>query len=145
MIRLTKLRQKPRHFHAFTGVSIAEFDQLLAEVTPAYEAATTALQQRPDRIRQPGAGRRGALDLPHRLLMGLIYLRLYVSQSLLAYLFELDQSNISRELNARLLPVLLEVLPVPLRDAPLRQMADDKSQADRDRPPPASKRRRRIN
>jgi hypothetical protein len=145
MIRLTKLRQKPRHFHAFTGVSIAEFDQLLAEVTPAYEAATTALQQRPDRIRQPGGGRRGALDLPHRLLMGLIYLRLYVSQSLLAYLFELDQSNISRELTARLLPLLLDVLPAPLRDAPLRHLTSDASEQDKQKPPSSGKKKRRIN
>ena len=37
--------------------------------------------------------------------------------------FDLDESNISRELNQRLLPVLLQVLPVPLRDAPLRAVA----------------------
>src|SRR5207253_2456471 len=33
---------------------------------------------------------------------------------------DLDESNISRELNHRLFPVLLRVLPAPLRDAPLR-------------------------
>ena len=57
--------------------------------------------------------------------MGLMYLRLYVGQSLLGYLFDLDESNVSRELHARLLPILLEVLPVPLRDAPLRSLASD--------------------
>jgi len=76
--------------------------------------------------------------------MGLIYLRLYVSQSLLAYLFELDQSNISRELNARLLPILLAVLPVLLQDAPLRHLATDSSEAD-DKQSPSAKKPRRIN
>lgn len=66
------------------------------------------------------------LALPERLLMGLMYLRLYVGQNLLSYLFDLDQSNVSRELNTRLLPLLLQVLPVPLRDAPLRHLAQDK-------------------
>lgn len=144
MMRLAKLRRKPRQFQAFTGLSIAEFDQLLEQVAPAYEAAQRQAQQRPDRRRQPGAGRPGVLDLPHRLLMGLIYLRLYVSQGVLSYLFELDQSNISRELNARLLPILLEVLPTPLRDAPLRHLAADPSGQTNDTPP-SGKPKRRIN
>jgi hypothetical protein len=66
--------------------------------------------------------------------MGLISFRLYVSQSLLSYLFDLDESNISRELNQRLLPALLQVLPVPLRDAPLRAVRNDEG----------GKRRKRI-
>jgi DDE superfamily endonuclease/Helix-turn-helix of DDE superfamily endonuclease len=144
MISVAKLRRKPRHFQAFTGITVSEFDQLLAQVAPAYEAAQHQAQQRPDRQRQPGGGRHGALDLPQRLLLGLMYLRLYVGQSLLAYLFGLDQSNVSRELNDRLFPVLLEVLPVPLREAPLRHLAKERSPADNDKPP-ASQKRRRIN
>lgn len=57
--------------------------------------------------------------------MGLLYLRLYVGQNLLSYLFDIDQSNVSRELSSRLLPVLLEALPVPLRDAPLRSAGQE--------------------
>ena len=56
--------------------------------------------------------------------MGLIYLRLYTSQSLIAFLFDIDQSNVCRELNKSLFPVLLAVLPVPRRDAPLRPPSD---------------------
>lgn len=69
-----------------------------------------------------GAGRHPNLALPERLLMALIYLRLYISQSLLAFLFDLDASNISREFHQRLFPLLLLILPVPLREAPLRQI-----------------------
>src|SRR5262245_38199775 len=98
MLTVTKLRRKPAQFRAFTSLTVQEFDQLLAVVEPAYQTATQHRQQRPDRQRQPGAGRKGALLLPQRLLMGLIYLRLYVSQSLLSFLFDLDQSNVSREL-----------------------------------------------
>lgn len=122
MITLTKLRRKPRHFQKFTGLTLAEFDQVLTRVTRAYEQAEHARRNRPGRKRQGGAGRPCALSLPERLLMGLIYLRLYCSQSLLSYLFDLDESNICREFKQRLMPVLLEVLPVPLRDAPLRNL-----------------------
>ena len=54
--------------------------------------------------------------------MGLMYLRLYVSQGLLSYRFALDESNVSRELRVRLLPILHDVLPTPLQDAPLRAL-----------------------
>lgn len=145
MLTVTKLRRKPAQFRAFTGLTVQEFDQLLAEVEPAYHAATQQRQQRPDRLRQPGAGRTGTLSLPERLLMGLIYLRLYVSQSLLAFLFNLDQSNISRELNDRLLPILLTILPVPLRDAPLRPQAQPSQDDTPTEATQAGKQPRRIN
>jgi hypothetical protein len=145
MISVTKLRRKPRHFQSFTGVSVSEYDQLLAQITPAYQAAAQQQRHRPERQRQPGAGRPFALELPERLLMGLMYLRLYLSQSLLAYLFALDQSNISRELNARLLPILLEVLPVPLRNAPLRHLAQDSSENSPQERASTDQRGRRIN
>jgi hypothetical protein len=122
MITLTKLRRKPRHFQKFTGLTVCEFDQVLAQVTLAYEQTEYQRRHHGERTRQPGAGRPHALTLPERLLMGLIYLRLYCSQSLLSYLFDLDESNICREFKQRLMPVLLEVLPVPLRDAPLRDL-----------------------
>jgi hypothetical protein len=145
MISVIKLRRKPRHFQAFTGVTVAEFDQLLAQVAPPYEAAFEKQRHRPERQRQPGAGRRFALALPERLLMGLMYLRLYVGQNLLSYLFDLDQSNISRELRARLLPVLLEVLPVPLRDAPLRHRVQEQPEPSEKQAGSSQKRPRRIN
>src|SRR3954471_12751901 len=45
--------------------------------------------------------------------------RLYITQALLGYLFDLDSSNVNREINGRMLAVLSEVLPVPARDEPL--------------------------
>jgi DDE superfamily endonuclease/Helix-turn-helix of DDE superfamily endonuclease len=145
MISVTKLRRKPRHFQAFTGVSVAEFDQLLAQVAPAYEADQQRRRNRGNQLRPKGSGHPFTLDLPQRLLMGLMYLRLYVCQNLLAYLFDLDQSNISRELNDRLLPILLEVLPVPLRDAPLRHLAADKADDPNAKQSAPAPKRRRIN
>ena len=145
MITVAKLRRKPRHFQAFTGVSVAEFDQLLTQVGPAYEADQQRRRNRGGQQRPPGVGHPFVLELPERLLMGLMYLRLYVAQNLLSYLFDLDQSNVSRELNERLLPILLLVLPVPLRDAPLRHLAQNKPDNPNADEPPVGPKRRRIN
>jgi hypothetical protein len=125
MMTVARLRRKPRHFQSFTGLSVAEFDRLLMEIEPAYADHLRHQRESPDRQRAVGGGRSFGLALPERVLLGLVYLRLYVTQSLLSYLFGLDESNISRELNQRLLPVLLAVLPTPLTDAPLRAQPEE--------------------
>src|SRR4051812_48684053 len=112
MMTVSRLRRKPRHFHSFTGLTVEEFDRLLMEVEAIYASHLHEQWKRPERQRAVGGGRRFGLSMADRLLLGLIYLRLYVSQSLLSYLFDLDESTIRRELNHRLLPVLLQVLPV---------------------------------
>ena len=145
MITVAKLRRKPRHFQAFVGVSVTEFDQLLAQVAPAYEADRERHRNRNGQNRPVGVGHPFRLAMPERLLMALMYLRLYVGQNLLSYLFDLDQSNVSREIHDRLLPILLEVLPVPLRDAPLRHLAQDKPDPENKDAPPKGSKRRRIN
>jgi len=148
MISVSRLRRKPRHFQTFTGLSVAQFDHLVAQVQPAYEATIEQHRARPDRHRHAGAGRPFRLALPERLLMGLMYLRLYTGQSLLSFLFDLDQSNVCRELNQRLLPVLLLVLPTPLREAPLRSGRGTPKDTAGQNPPTdekTGKRKRRIN
>jgi len=119
MLAVKKLRRKPKHFHNFTGLTPQQFDELLLALEPIYEQAEQERLENPDRLRSRGAGRNFNLELPERLLMSLMYFRLYVTQALLGYLFDLDTSNVSREVNGRMLAVLSEVLPVPARDEPL--------------------------
>lgn len=115
MLTVARLRRKPHYFRNFTGLTPAQFDTLLAALEPHYHEREQARKARAARQRAIGAGAPFHLALPERLLMVLLYLRLYVTQPLLGYLFDLDESNVSRERNHRMLPVLLEVLPVPLR------------------------------
>jgi hypothetical protein len=154
MLTVSRLRRKPRHFHCFTGLTPTEFDSLLSEVLPAYEEAefhkSTTRSGRPNRRRKAGAGRPFVLPLPERLLMGLVYLRLYTGQSILSFLFDVDQSTVCRELSKRLLPILLTVLPVPLRDAPLRaqnqkQPSPAEPEPTEDKSGQTAPKRRRIN
>ena len=123
MLTVKKLRRKPKHFHNFTGLTPEQFDELLTAVEPIYELAEEERLSNPNRLRARGAGRNFNLELPERLLMSLMYFRLYITQALLGYLFELDSSNVNREINGRMLGVLSEVLPVPAQDEPLLDLA----------------------
>jgi IS5 family transposase len=145
MLSVEKLRRKPKHFHNFTGLTPRQFDQLLAAIEPLYEQAEVQRLSNPSRLRPRGAGRKFKLELPERLLMSLMYLRLYLTQTLLGYLFGLDTSNVSREVQGRMLEVLSEVLPLPAREEPL-DLALAASSSDRSsgRSGGGSKRKRRI-
>jgi hypothetical protein len=95
MLTVKKLRRKPKHFHNFTGLTPQQFDELLLASEPLYEQAEAERLENPNRLRARGAGRKFDLDLPERLLMSLMYFfRLYVTQSLLGYLCDLDASNV---------------------------------------------------
>jgi hypothetical protein len=116
MLTYEKLHRKPKHFQSFTGVTVAQFSELLKAVQPVYVEYEHARLARPGRKRKIGGGRNFTLGLEERLMVTLMYFRLYVSYSLLGYLFDLDGTNIGREINQRMLPALLEVLPVPMQD-----------------------------
>lgn len=115
MISVERLKKKPCHFHNFTGLSCKQFDELYAEVEKAYDRSERERRGDRERQRNLGGGRKHRLELSERLLLTLMYYRLYTTQVLLSYLFDLDISNISRAIN-RLREVLLEVLPVPVQE-----------------------------
>jgi len=116
MLTVARLRRKPKHFRNFTGLRVEEFDALLHALEPVYQKVDRARKARVNRQRAIGAGRRFELALPERLLMVLMYFRLYTTEPLLGYLFDLDQSSVNRERNLRMVPALSEVLPMPARE-----------------------------
>ncbi|MDA1193139.1 MAG: transposase, partial [Candidatus Poribacteria bacterium] len=114
MLTYTKLCRRPTHFLRFTGFTVAQFDALYAALAPNVEATRHERLSRPNRRRAIGGGARYTLSLPDRLLMTLCYHRLYVTQAMLGYLFNLDESNICRNLQ-ELRPLLRDALPTPER------------------------------
>jgi hypothetical protein len=56
------------------------------------------LSKRKDREREIGAGRHFKLDIRDRIHMLLVYYRLYITYTLAGFLFDLDQSNICRDI-----------------------------------------------
>ena len=118
MLSAERLRKRPKHFHNFSGLSVEQFDTLVAAVAEVQneQQANDELWQVKQRQRAPGGGRLPKLDLEDQVLVSLIYYRLYITQLLLGYLFALDDSNVSR-LIRRLQPLLADVLPVPVQEA----------------------------
>lgn len=114
MLNYTKLSKKPSDFRSFTGLDVQEFDSLYQRIEPEYEQAERErlLSARPDRKRKIGGGGKFHLSLKDRLLMLLVYYRLYVTYTLAGYLFNLDQSNICRDIHY-IEPLVRECVPMP--------------------------------
>lgn len=114
MTHTERLRRSPNAFRQLTGITPVVFDQLLADLTPRYEHAEAKRKNRPDRQRQPGAGRKHALALADRLLMLLMYYRTYTTHAFLGFLFGVDDSAVGRNINP-LQPLLAGLLRIPER------------------------------
>ena len=89
MSAYNRLKQKSATFRQLTGLSLAEFDKLLAELEVARQARREQQQQRRPRRRRPGGGRRPKLALADQLLVVLIYYRTYITQDFLGFLFQI--------------------------------------------------------
>jgi hypothetical protein len=116
MFSVKRLRRKPKHFLNFTGLRPEQFDEVLEAVSGEYEAQEYARKNRDGRKRAIGGGRKFKLAIAERLLMTLIYHRLYVSYILLGYLLDLDDSKAGDEVRNRMQPALLAVLPLPMQN-----------------------------
>ena len=92
-----KLRRKPLLFRMFTGLSAVEFDKLVADLEPVWLARKAKRAARRPRQRKPGAGRKVKLLFADRLLMTLLYYRVYVTQEFVGFLFGVDKGTVSRE------------------------------------------------
>ena len=93
MISVERLKKKPRHFHNFTGLTPEQFDELYTRVEKAFDLLERERLGCKERQRNMGGGRKYRLELSERLLVTLMYYRLYTTQVLLSYLFNLDVSN----------------------------------------------------
>jgi hypothetical protein len=104
MARLDNLR-KHAVFGQLTGLTVAAFDELVAELVPAIEAAHRKTLERPDRKRAIGGGDDFDLSTTDQLLLTVIWLRQYPTNEVLGFLFGVSDSTASRA-RTRCLPVL---------------------------------------
>ena len=112
MLNYRRLSGKPSIFRSFTGLEVPEFDSLYAELESTHDGYEEKRLSRRDRKRRIGAGRPFKLPLKDRFLMLLVYYRLYVTSTLAGFLFDLDQSNVLK--NIRILePLVRECIPLP--------------------------------
>lgn len=111
MSHTERLRRSSQAYLHLTRIKSAVFDKLLADLTPRYDQADAKRKSRPTRPRQIGGGRKHALDLVDRLLMPLIYYRIYTTY---AFLFGIDDFAVGRNINS-LQPLLAGIFRVPAR------------------------------
>jgi len=108
MLNYHRLQQKPKVFKSLTGVTLAEFDELLDKVTPIWVELEYQRLDRAGRQRAIGGGSDYKLALRERLLMTLVWLRLYLTTEALGFFFEVSKSTVSRN-TRNLLPALRRV------------------------------------
>jgi hypothetical protein len=115
LLSYDRLSKKPLLFKSFTGLTIKEFDDIYnKEITKRYhEYELKHLSKRKNRERSTGAGRPFKLNVRDRLLMLLVYYRLYITYTLaVGFLFDLDQSTVCRDIQ-KIESLVRQCLPMP--------------------------------
>ncbi|MGD9535005.1 MAG: transposase family protein [Candidatus Nitrosocosmicus sp.] len=118
MLTYDRLSRKPHLFKSFTGLSVKQFDDIFKEIEskyPKHEIRRLKTNRKDDgrkRERAIGAGRHFKLERKDRVIMVLVYYRLYITYTLMEFLFDLDQSNVYRDIE-KIESLIRECLPIP--------------------------------
>ena len=109
-------------FESFTGLTVQEFDDIydkeIAKRYGKYEIQRLSKRNK-DRERNIGAGGRPfKLDLQNRVVMLLVYYRLYIRYTLTGFLFDLDQSSTCRDIQ-KIEGLIRLCLPIPQKTYPI--------------------------
>jgi len=96
MLTYEELSGKPHAFKSITGITLEEFQTLLTEVAPRYQAAEQKRLARHERKRAPGGGAKPRYLVRERLLVTMVWLRLYLTCEAVGVLFGVDKSTVSR-------------------------------------------------
>lgn len=116
-MRFNSLRQRPRYFLSFSGLTVEEFTRLIAKIKQDWldYRIERLNKNNPNRKRKVGGGRKKTLStLEDQLLLILVWSRLYPSYLFLEYLFGIDESTICRTIQ-EIIPILQSKFVLPER------------------------------
>jgi len=114
MFNNTKLAKRPKQFLSITGLTVPQFDSLSKEIKKNYKTTEQKRLSKDKRERGIGAGHKFDLQLKDRILMLLMYYRMYTTYDMLGMIFDLDKSNVMR--NIRYLePAVKQSIPIPAK------------------------------
>lgn len=99
-----RLYKNPKVFSRITGVSVEEFEKILRMAEPVWE-------EQIEKVKKVSGRPYGLGSLENHILCLLIYYRTYITQEFLGFLFDVDNSCISRSLR-RTAKVLAPVLSI---------------------------------
>lgn len=133
-----KLSRKPKQFLAITGMNLHQFQRLLPKFEHAYEKLERQRKRRvivtgKKRQRHIGGGAQFANPVPDRLLMLLLYYRLYLTQEFMTLLFTAEAKSVICRSIQQMRPVFESVLPVPERARQRILSLADKEQKRREK------------
>jgi DDE superfamily endonuclease/Helix-turn-helix of DDE superfamily endonuclease len=114
LLNYFRLSRKPLLFKSFTGLELAEFDSIYKEIESRYSQYELKRLSKRKRTRKVGAGNHFKLTVRDRFLMLLMYYRLYITHTLSGFLFDLDQSNVYRDIR-HIEPLVKRCIPLPER------------------------------
>jgi hypothetical protein len=116
LLSYERLSKKPLLFKSFTGLTISEFDDIydkeIAKKYEKHEIKRLSYKRKDNKKRKFGAGRHFKLDVKNRFVMLLVYYRLYITYTLAGFLFDLDQSNICRDIQ-KIEGLIGQCVPIP--------------------------------
>lgn len=113
MFNHTKLAKKQKQFLSITGVTPQQFDSLSKEIQKQYKTTEEKrLSKNKKRQREMGAGHKFDHCLKDRIMMLLMYYRMYTTYDLLGMIFDLDKSNVMRDIKY-LEPAIKQSIPIP--------------------------------
>jgi hypothetical protein len=114
LLSYDRLSKKPSLFKSFTGLSIQQFNGIYKEIKSKYEKyEIKRLSSKRRRERDIGAGRHFKLIVEDRVVMVLVYYRLYITYTLTEFLFGLDQkSNVCGDIQ-KIEGLIRQCLPIP--------------------------------
>jgi hypothetical protein len=113
LLSYDSLSRKPLLFKSFTGLSVRQFDDIYKEIESKYaKHEMKRLSHKKERERSIGGGRHFKLTVKDRVVMVLVYYRLYVTYTLMEFLFGLDQSSVCRDIE-KIESLIRECLPIP--------------------------------
>jgi hypothetical protein len=105
-----RLSRKPAIFRSFTGLDVTEFDSVYEELESRYDDFERERLSGRERKNEVGGER--PFKLEDRLLLLLVYYRLYITSTLAGFLFDVDHSTVLRD--THMLEFLVrECLPLP--------------------------------
>src|SRR5262245_58407833 len=118
--RFDYLRRYPTVFVKMTGLRLNEFASLLDDLLPRLAESEQTRLRRTNRRRAQGGGRHAELAPRDQILLAIIWLRQYPTNEVLAFLFDVSDSTVSRLVN-RIVPLLSasgkDTCVCPIRDA----------------------------
>jgi len=109
MFNHTKLAKKQKQFLPITGITPQQFDSLSKEIQKQKQNDYPKKKER-----EIGAGCKFDHSLKDRILMLLMYYRMYTTYDLLVMIFDLDKSNVMLDIKY-LEPAVKQSIPIPAK------------------------------